>query len=400
VAIALSWWAPLWLHLPTPLVTPLRWATAIASLGIIAIAFSVVFRSVLETVQRGYWVRGALLLQSLTITGLSLWWVWIGWGIVGMAAANVCGLMVGAGLWIWWARRWVPRWGETAAAELKAHTLWTYNWPLLLAMLGNQINQMTDNTVVGMRLGAEAVAAFALTQSLPLLASAQLTEIGAVSWAALGELRERDAQAFGERVVELASTVLGVGAVLMITLGSFNRAFVGLWVGTQHYDGALLTWATVASVVVFSWLCFFGWLIDTQGDSRKRVTASSIGSAINLGLSLLLVSRLGVAGVALGTLVAYLCTDAWFLPGIAIRHYQVPAGALLRAVGTALLRAVVWAGLWLTAALYIAPAANWGSLILELAAAGCLAAAYCWRWMLRPADRQAWRQRWTGLWAQ
>ena len=97
VAIGLSWWAPLWLHLPATLVTPLRWATAIASLGSIAIAFSVVFRGVLETVQRGYLVRGALLLQSLAITGLSLCWVWMGWGIVGMAAANVCGLMVGGG---------------------------------------------------------------------------------------------------------------------------------------------------------------------------------------------------------------------------------------------------------------------------------------------------------------
>jgi len=400
VAIGLSWWAPLWLHLPATLLTSLRWATAIASLGSIAIAFSVVFRGVLETVQRGYLVRGALLLQSLTITGLSLLWVWMGWGIVGMAAANVCGLVAGAGMWIWWARRWLPKWGGTAAAPLSAATLWTYNWPLLLAMLGNQVNQMTDNTVVGLRLGAGAVAAFALTQSLPLLASAQLTEIGAVSWAALGELRQRDPKAFGERVVELASTVLGVGAILMVTLGSFNRAFVDLWVGPRHFDGSLLTWATVASVVVFSWLCFFGWLIDTQGDSRKRVMASSIGSAINLGLSLFLVGKLGVAGVALGTVIAYLLTDAWFLPRIAIRHYQVPRTALLRAVGAALLRAALWAGVWLEATRYLTPAASWAGLILELALAGGLAAAYCWAWMLRPADRQAWRQRWAGLWAR
>ena len=338
--LALAWWAPQVLHPGPALARSLQWAVGIAAVGSVVVTPALLLRNVLDAAQRGYLVRGALLAQSLTITGLSLLWVAWGWGLVGMAAATVCGLLLGAGLWAWAARRWLPGWRSTAAAEVSLGQIWHYNWPLIVAMLGNQINVLTDNTVVGLTLGAAAVTGFALTQTLPLLAGNHLADIGGVSWAALGDLRARGDARFATRVIELSSTVLGMAVVLMATIGVVTPAFVQQWVGAQHFAGAALSWATVATMVVFSFICFFAWLVDTQGDTRRRLGASTIGSALNLGLSLVLVRHWGVAGVAVGTLVAYLATDAWYLPYLVSRQYGVPEradfGAFIREKGFSL----------------------------------------------------------------
>lgn len=395
VAAALAWWAPLSLHASPALTGALRWAVAITALGSLALAPSQLWRSVLESVQRGYWVRGALLVQSLLITGLSLWWVWARWGIVGMAAANIAGMAAGAGMWFWFARRWLPGWRSTAPAPLRGREVWNYNWPLIVALAGNQLNALTDNTVVGLTLGAAAVTGFALTQTLPLLLGARLTDVGAASWAPLGELRARGDAGLGHRIVELAATVLGMSLVLMATVAAFNPAFVRLWVGARHNDGAGLSWATAADMVLFSLICLFSWLIDTQGDTRRRMWVSLAGAGMNLGLSVWLARRWGVTGVAFATVVAYLCTDAWFLPYLAVRHYGVPGGELLRALAAAAGRGGVWALAMVALTRWLTPAASWPVFVGEAGLAGLLALGYGWSVVLRSGDRAAWKRRWA-----
>jgi O-antigen/teichoic acid export membrane protein len=394
VAVALAWFAPHGLRAAPALAPGLRWAVALVAVGSLALTPAVVFRGVLEATQRAYRVRLALMAQSLLITGLSLWWVARGLGLVGLAAATLAGLAVSAVLWRVWARRFLPDWGATPAARLAAGELWRANWPLLAAMAGNQINQLTDNTIVGLTLGAGAVAGFALTQTLPLLAGAKLADIGAVSWAALGELRARGEAAFGERMVELAASVLGLAIAGMATVAAFTPAFVRLWVGAGHYDGAGLVMATAASMAAYGFLCFFSWLFDTQGDTRLRVRVSSIGAGLNLALSLWWVRLWGVAGVAAATLTAYLCTDAWYLPRLAARRYGISGRALARGLGRAAAPAAVWAAAMAGLALRLPPAAHWAALLGEMAAAGAGCLGYCWALVLRPADRAAWRARW------
>lgn len=397
LAAGLAWWAPHLLQVGAGLGGALRWAVAIAAVGSLALTPPLLFRSVLETVQRGYLVRAAILIQSLLITALSLWWVWAGWGLVGMAAASIAGMAVGALLWRIWAGRFLPQWRGTAPARLPLGEIWNFNWPLVIAMAGNQINQLTDNTVVGVVLGPAAVTGFALTQALPLLAGARLTDIGAVSWAALGELRQRDHAAFSARIVELAAAVLGVGLVLMALVGSFTPAFVRLWVGAEHFDGLALTWATAAALAVFGFVCFFGWLLDTQGDARRRLKSSTAGAAINLGLSLWWARQWGVAGVACGTLAAYLLTDAWYLPRLAVRLYGLSGTALAAACAAALVRGGVGAALVVMAARLLPQNPGWAGLIVNMTGLGAAAGVYCWFLVLRAADRAAWRERWREL---
>jgi len=396
-AAALAVWAPRSLHPGAGLLIPLRWAVAIAVASSLALTPAAIFRSVLETSQRGYRVRAALLLQSLLITALSLLLVGWGWGIVGMAVATAAGLALGSLLWWRWAQPWLPNWPQTPPAAISAREAWSVNWPLALALLGNQINLLTDNTVVGLSLGAAAVTGFALTQSLPLLAGGHIADIGTVSWAALGELRTRAEDAFAERVVELAATILGAGIAAMATVAVLTPGLVALWVGAIHFQGMLLTWATCAALAVYAFAGFFSSLIDTQGDTRQRLRVSLLGAALNLGLSLVLVRCWGTAGVALGTLIALLATDAWFLPRLAARNFGLDARALAQALGAAALRGGIWAALMFAAVQFWPPPASWLRLALQAAVLGGAFCLYAWMAVLRPADRDAWAVRFRAL---
>lgn len=397
VALLLAWFAPRMLHAPAALDADVRWAVGIAAVGSLLLAPLGIARGVLETVQRGYLVRAALLLQSLLIFALALWWTWLRWGLVGMAAASMVGTGAGMAIWGWLARPFLRGWKATAPAAVSTREIWHFNWPLIVAMLGNQINALTDNTVVAAMLGSAAVASFALTQSLLLLAGARFHDVGNSSWAALGELRARNPEAFSQRVTELSATVLGASLVLMSTLAAFNQPFVTLWVGAHHFAGVVLSWATAAGMAVFALICFFSWLISTQGDTQRKLWVSTLGAALNLGLSLVLIRWWGVAGVAVGTLVAYLATDAWFLPFLCVRQYQIPGRELVRALFAALGRGLIWAAGMGLLTVWLAPAAAWPLLLAEMIPAGGLALLYCWWVILRPADRSAWRGRWLAM---
>jgi O-antigen/teichoic acid export membrane protein len=183
----------------------------------------------------------------------------------------------------------------------------------------------------------------------------------------------------------------------MALVGSVTPEFVRLWVGAEHFDGLALTWATAAALAVFGFVCFFGWLLDTQGDARRRLASSTAGAAINLGLSVWWARQWGVAGVACGTLAAYLLTDVWYLPRLAVRLYGLSGRALAAACGGALVRGGAGAALVVAAARMLPPAGSWSGLIADCAWLGTAAGVYCWFLVLRAADRAAWQARWREL---
>jgi hypothetical protein len=145
--------------------------------------------------------------------------------------------------------------------------------------------------------------------------------------------------------------------------------------------------------VVFGFLCLFSWVIDMQGDTRQRLLVSSIGSVLNLGLSVIFVRLVGLWGVALGTLCAYLLTDAWYCPTLVCRRYGASARLILAAAARGLAVGVPWAaGAWLLARSHTPPM-RWIGFAAECALVGAAALAYCWWMILTPAERQEWRRR-------
>jgi len=281
---------------------------------------------------------------------------------------------------------------------LGGRTLWSLAWPLAAAGAGNRINLLTDTIVIGKMLGSIDVATLFLTQRVILLSASQVNALANSSWAALAELRECAERAlFEARLTEIVRLIVGAGIVLVGTIAAFNLHFVRLWVGPQLYGGDLLCAATVASTVTFGFLLPFSWAIDMAGDTRHRLLVSTIGSILNLVLSVIFVRLIGVAGVALGTCCAYLLTDAWYSPMLVCRRYGVRATPILKALTRAVGLGLPWAaGMWILARFHTPPW-GWLGLCAEGATIGALALMYCSLVILTAGERAEWKRRFARL---
>jgi O-antigen/teichoic acid export membrane protein len=394
LGLSLAWFMPALVKVDPALTDELRLAALIAAAGLALLPMSI-FRIVLETHQRGYLVNASLLVQSLLITGLSLGLAWCGWGIPALALATIIGGAIFVSLNAWWAIGLLgTSLRNVRRARVRPRELISLCWPLAAAGAGNRVNLMTDAIVVGYFLGAGPVAVLFLTQRVILLAASQVNALGSATWAPLAELlASGDVKTFESRLAQLARLIVGCGVVLVGTVAAYNARFVRLWVGEPMYGGDLLAALTASAAVTFGFVCLFTWVIDMQGDTRRRLLVSSIGAILNLVLSIALVKQIGLAGVALGTLLAYLLTDAWYAPTLVCRRYGVRGGVILRSVSRAVLAGLPWAAwAWLFAHRG-ATSAGWIQFVAEVSVVGTLALGYCWFAILTRGERAEWHAR-------
>lgn len=393
LGLALAWRMPALVRGTANLTMEMRIAAAIAALGLAALPLSV-FRSYLEATQRGYLVNLALLAQSLTITVLSVLLAWSGAGMIGQSLATLVGLLLFCGCMVAWTWPHLKAHTTTVRPPLSRKELWSLSWPLALASVDYRLNLLTDTIIVGRMLGVNEVAALFLTQRVILLGASQVNGLANSSWAALAELRETgQRERFEARLAELARLIVGAGLVIAGTVAALDRDFVSVWVGAHRYGGDLLAAATLFGVVTFGFMLPFSWAIDMAGDTRRRLLPSTIGSLLNLGLSIIFVRVWGVAGVAIGTFFGYLFTDAWYCPRFVCRSYGVRMQTVLSAVGRGAAVGLVWvAAIWLlTRSMPVAD--GWATLVTRGALLGTAALVYCWLTVLNREERDGWLRR-------
>jgi len=126
-----------------------------------------------------------------------------------------------------------------------------------------------------------------------------------------------------------------------------------------------------------------------QGLARNRwfVHSEIVNAGFNVLLSIVLVQKIGVVGVALGTVLAHACTSSWVVPWLACRYTGL---SLKRYVMEGLLQpiaaGVVTAGVVWTGVVPLFPTSNlfWlalnGGIVTLLYAVSYVALETCKRW--------------------
>ena len=393
VGLPLAWCLPWLVPVSPPLVDELRWAALLSLLGFALLPLAV-FRFVLDASQRGYLINAGLMLNSLATLGLSVYWAFLGWGLPGQMVAMLVGNSLFSLFILVAALRLLPDLRTVTTANIGWPRLLEVSWPILLALIGTRLNLMTDAIMVGFLISPATVASFVLTQRLVMLVGTQINSLTHASWAGLLELRAAGRQQdFADRVLEVSRLQMGLATLGVGTVAAYNERFVTLWVGADAYAGDAVTLFTAASSVIFCFLCLFCSLIDSQGDTRYRIKISLWGSALNFGLTALLIPLIGPAGAVLATCLAYLATDAWYAPYLAALHYQLSFSLIMQQTVRSLAISLPWvAGLWIWTRWH-GFSGGWWELILEMAVAGCLTLLYAWLLVFPSADRLLWKQR-------
>jgi O-antigen/teichoic acid export membrane protein len=389
----LAWFMPILVPVSPNLREELRIASLVG-LAAVPLAAPQFFGSVLSCLQRGYLQTVASISQSLVFLALAVWLAWVGWGLVGQSIAFVTASMISATMLALFALDHMPDFWRVLPAELARGRLNRLRWPLTVAGVGNQINLMTDYIVVALVATPTAVTAFVVTQRLVAAAYQTVGAVAGASWAGLSEILASGRRTLlQERTLELVRFLVGFGMTIGFTAAAYDARFVSLWVGAHHYGGDRLAFLTSMQGVVFDFLLLFSFVIDMQGHTRDRVWVSTSGSVMNLGLSVLLGKWLGLWGVTLATVVAFLATDAWCDALIYCRRFAVEARAVARETARATLIVLPWVALiWCVAHRTELPH-GWVPFFFEFLAANIAAVSYAVALVLRARDRELWRER-------
>ena len=396
--------APVLIRVPDELVPELRAGIAVSMLGFFWLPFSA-FRVLADAEQRAWLIHVLLVAQALVSASVSVGFALAGFGLVGQFLAVVIGAApFSLGLAAYGMRRHAGLWKGRSEPRDRA-ALAALNVPSLLWNLTGRLGLVSDSLVISAVLGAVAVVPFGMTQRLPLLAEAQVIGLGAASWAALSELRERgQGERFTRRLLQLTRYSAVLAAATLVPIAIVNRAFVGLWVGEARYGGAALTWVTVAVAFAQSLFALWGWPLIAGGLVRKVLPGAIAAVLLNLAVGFAWTSAFGLVGTSVGTLAGFTAVSSWFYPRLLRREFGVP----LRGIVEAVARPAVLGGLYAAALLalvefvppYVAGWPSWAcwlGLLTWLGTAGLGFLVLAWFWVLPGDDRAEWTGRLRGL---
>jgi O-antigen/teichoic acid export membrane protein len=291
--------------------TPEQAVTARHLLLIISITVAVgfpcgVFGAIVRGSMDPYMTSLISVAASLTVVAVNVVMLLAGYGIVALVAAITVVRILS--YFAYWrnARRLFPalriRVGAVRASRLREMT--GFSMALLFIDLANKLNYSTDSLVIGAAMSTTAVASWTIAQRPVDLVQRFSNELNLAVFPLIvsSATRGRDDRL---RAIFLYGTQLSLAIVIIlaICLILFARPVIALWVGPDFSDSVAVVYVLAFVVMMRIGSAAATTLLQGAGEHRLLAVATVTAGLANLTLSLLLVRRYGLIGVALGTLM-------------------------------------------------------------------------------------------------
>jgi O-antigen/teichoic acid export membrane protein len=259
--------------------------------------------------------------------------------------------------------------------------IFAFSLYVLVLQAGARLAFETDSLVIGAFMDVRAIPHFTVANSLIVYLMEFVVAIAAVVMPAATQLQTQGK--LGElREIFLKWSKIALSLTLMAGLFLFvlGPRFIAWWVGPEFERSA----GQVLQVLMISYVVFLPVrgvalpILMGLGKPRRPTFAFLFAGLMNLGLSILLVRPLGIAGVALGTAIPNVLFAGYVLI-LACRELEIPVSEYLRYVAPrAILGALPVLGLlfWFKLGLDVR---SMGGLAL---AGTAMVALFCLTWVL------------------
>jgi O-antigen/teichoic acid export membrane protein len=238
-----------------------------------------------------------------------------------------------------------------------------------------QIGFNLDNLVIGGAIGTAAVAVYSVTLRLADYQRQLGNQFNSLLFPVIVRFRSAgQAEALQETLIEGTRIALALMVGVTICLVGFARPLILIWMGPD-FEGSIAPLYVLAVTGVV--LVGQGPLANVLlGTGRHRLVAfSSLSEALaNLVLSLLLVRRFGIVGVAAGTAIPVIAANACVLLPAACRAVSLSVSRFLRIVAGPALVGAIPASLVCIALRVMAPPQSMAAVVGEGAVVGVV---YC-----------------------
>ena len=263
--------------------------------------------AVLRGMNLGYKRLG--LQASLNIVGgaLALGALYIGAGLIGLAGAQAILTALTGVLFLAVVKKYVAWYGVSRPSWAEVRSFlklsgWWFAWTTI-----HKFIIASDILILGVVASASAVTTYSLTNFAGLTLLSLVTIVLAAVMPGLGSV-------IGEKQFERANTLraemTAASWLLLAAIGStiliWNRSFIHLWVGDQHYAGTLANLLMVLMIVQLIFIRNDAYVIDLTLELREKVMMGVVAAAVSIALSAILIPHLGIAGLCLGMILGRL----------------------------------------------------------------------------------------------
>ncbi len=322
-----------------------------------------------------------------------------------LASINLSGKAV---VWITaivYARRIEPRatLRFTAVNVARIREILAYGIRSFLSNIAGTLVEKLDTVVIAWALGPARVTTYVVGQQLSTYIGGLVNAITLAFTPFFADLAARNDQGETRRLLIDGTRVSSVAA-LFISAGllGFGSIFISLWVGDRFVTGPIgLRADVVLTVLAIAYLPRFVFSAGHQflfGVRRHGFLANAlmVEGIVNISLSLLLVQSMGLAGVAVASLIPSVIIHGIVLPRYIARSAELSISeyyrsGVLRSVPPAL--AVLLVGVL---AQYLS-VHRWPSFFGAVSVASCVGVAIAWQYTLSPSEQDQIRLRLKAL---
>lgn len=204
------------------------------------------------------------------------------------------------------------------------------------------VRSRIDTVVVGLLLGVASAGIYGVGQKLALIIERLSHPVVKTFFPHSAELTARN-DTEGLRAAVLIGTrlSLGIGGPLCLVLGLLAGPLLDVWVGPAFSDARLvvvyLASAAAVKIVTYTGVVTLGGM----GEARRPSLVASGEAALNLVLSVVLGTRMGLSGVALATLLASLIAEFLIMLPLICRRLGIPLAVFVAGLVKAHLPPVV-----------------------------------------------------------
>jgi len=325
-----------WFSVPEEQVGAARQIIWILGLRIALVALPLgFFRNVLFGEQH---ITAINAVQSFAIVAYALGaWVALAMGgdVVTLAWINLAGGIAEHVVYVVLARRLVPglKLRPRHVRRALVPELLSFSTSSFMFNISALVLLRTDPLIVNLSLPLASVALYAV--ALKVVENAHLLVKQAINVLAplVAHLHNAgEAAQLRTMLVDVARHALWAGSLLAAGILALGEPALVHWVAPEFAAAAPAMSILILAVTLLIPQLVAANILAMTAYHRTVAASSVLGMAINIAASLLLVFRLGLVGVALGTLIATLIMDCWYLLWRACRVHGISYLGYLRSV--------------------------------------------------------------------
>jgi len=318
--------------IPTALLATARLVFLLAGIGV-ALTFPLsVFTGALEGLQKFSWLQlsqiGITLLRAaLTVVALLNGGGLLAIGII-TVAINVFGYVVFALLALWA----MPVRLHLGAVDMPAfRKMANYGLFAFAILAAEKLRFQSDAMVIGAFLPATAITIFSIGAKLVDYASYPVKSMAQIFTPMTSEFHAKDEFSRLQRIFFAGNRACALIVFpICVTLVMLGHNIIAAWVGARYVNAYSVLLLLIVPRTIYIAQSTSTKILLGMGQHRVLASILLMEGVANVLLSLILVRKLGVVGVALGTAIPLLLTGVLFLPHHLCNVLNVPISTFLR----------------------------------------------------------------------